>query len=578
MHDHSWATTEYATNNQLVYGDNLDVMRNMKTASVDLIYLDPPFNSDRTYNLIYKQLTGLPLPEQEQAFVDTWKLDPEKEQMIRSLPEELQKHNFDHDVIVFWKTWMNALRHTQTPLLAYLVHMTYRLLEMKRILKPTGSIFLHCDNAASHYIKVMMDNIFGARNFRNEIIWKRQSAHSDAKSKFPVVNDSILFYTNGKSAKFFPQYGPHDPDYVDKFYRFDDNDGRGRYRLGDMSAPKGGGMAAILKTTGKPRGWYEYKGYQPPATGWRYAPETMERLDREGRIAFPTLKDGSPDYTKRLALKRYLDEREGSIITNMWTDIPPLGAEGESLGYPTQKPIALLDRIIRATTEEGQVVFDPFCGCGTSVYAAHLANRKWIGCDIAVLSVRIIRDVLLKRYGLQEGEHYEVTGIPRSVDGAVELFRRDPKQFEHWAVEIVGGFASKLHTGDRGIDGRIYFEEDAKHLKHVVLSVKGGNTVTPAFVRELRGTMEREDGAEMGGLILLREPTRGMLNEAAQAGMYNYKGVDYPRLQIRTVEDLLSGRGFDTPSRIGTLEKKTQGELALVGANKTGSQARRRSL
>lgn len=560
----AWATTSHERQNELVYGDNLEVMRGMKSASVDLIYLDPPFNSDRTYNLIYKQLTGLPLPEQEEAFVDTWKLDLEKEQMIRDLPFELRKHDYDADIVQFWMTWLNALRHSQKPLLAYLVHMTYRLLEMKRILKPTGSIFLHCDNTASHYIKVMMDNIFGPSNFRNEIIWKRQSAHSDAKKKYPVVNDVILFYVNGKSAKFNPQFGTHDPSYTDKFYRFDDNDGRGRYRLGDMSAPKGGGMSAINKKTGKPNGWHMYKGYSPPATGWRYSPETMQRLDAEGRIYFPQTADGEPDLSKRLALKRYLEEQQGSIITNVWTDIAPLGAEGESLGYPTQKPIALLDRIIRSATEEGQTVFDPFCGCGTSIYAAHLSNRKWIGCDIAVLSIRIIRDVLLKRYGLIEGKNYEVRGIPRSVDGAQELFNRDPRQFEHWAVEIVGGFATKRHSGDRGIDGRIYFEE-ARNLKSMVLSVKGGANIGPGFVRDLRGTLEREDSAELGGLILLKQPTRGMVAEAAAAGMYNYRGVDYPRLQIRTVDDLLAGRGFSSPTRIATLQKRVQGELPLVG-------------
>lgn len=560
----AWTDTVQDRENELVYGDNLDVMRGMKSASVDLIYLDPPFNSDRTYNLIYKQLTGLPLPEQEEAFVDTWNLDPEKEQMIRDLPFELRKHDYDADVVNFWMTWMNALRHSQKPLLAYLVHMTYRLLEMKRILKPTGSIFLHCDNTASHYIKVMMDNIFGPQNFQNEIVWKRQSAHSDAKRKFPVVNDTILFYVNGKSAKFFPQFGEHDPSYIDKFYRFDDGDGRGRYRLGDMSAPKGGGMSAINKNTGKPNGWHIYKGFNPPATGWRYSPDTLARLDSEGRIHFPKTKTGEHDLSKRLALKRYLDEQQGSIITNVWTDIPPLGSEGESLGYPTQKPIALLDRIIRSTTEEGQTVFDPFCGCGTSIYAAHLSNRRWIGCDIAVLSVRIIRDVLAKRYGLKEGEHYSVSGIPRSVDGAQELFKRDPRQFEHWAVEIVGGFASKKHSGDRGVDGRIYYEA-GKALSSMVLSVKGGIHVNPGFVRDLRGTLEREEGAELGGLILLKNPTKGMLAECASAGMYSYNGVDYPRLQIRTVEDLLGGRGFSTPARIGTLQKKVQGELALEG-------------
>ena len=554
--------------NRLLYGDNLTIMRDMPSNSVDLIYLDPPFNSDRTYNLIYRQLTGLPLPEQEEAFVDTWTLDSEKEEMMRAMPYFLKEHGLDDETVQFWQAWTKALRHTNSRLLAYLVYMTFRLFEMKRILKPTGSIFLHCDSTASHYIKVMMDSIFDAKNFKNEIIWKRQSAHSDAKAKFPVVNDCILFYTNGKGNVFNPQYGDHDPEYVDKFYRFDDGDGRGRYRLGDMSAPKGGGMAAINKLTGKPNGWHVYKGFEPTLQGWRYSPEALASLDSEGRIHFPKMPDGALDYSKSLALKRYLNEQEGSIITNIWTDIPPLGAgtgsqKGEALGYPTQKPIALLDRIIRAGSEEGQTVFDPFCGCGTAVYAAHLANRKWIGCDIAILSIKIVQDVLSKRYGLEEKRDYEVKGVPVSVEGAQDLFQRDARQFEHWVVEVCGGFASKKHSGDRGVDGRIYFET-AEGLRSMVISVKGGK-LSPAMVRELRGTLERESGAEMAGFICLQKPTKGMFEEASAAGMFNYQGISYERLQIRTVEDLLAGRDFDTPSKVGKLHRERQGVLPLPG-------------
>ena len=564
--------------NWLLYGDNLTVMRSFPSSYVDLIYLDPPFNSDRTYNLIYRQLTGLPLPEQEDAFADQWTLDPEKEEQARRMPMILREYGSDEELVQFWSAWVNALRHSQPRLLAYLIHMTMRLLEMRRVLKPTGSIYLHCDNTASHYIKILMDGIFGAGNFRNEIIWKRQSAHSDAKLKFGSVNDSILYYAKSKAAKFNPQYGEHDTSYVDKFYRFDDHDGRGRYRLGDMSAPKGGGMSAINKTTGKPNGWHIYKGYQPPTTGWRYSPETLARLDREGRVYFPRHKDGTPDLTKRLALKRYLNEQEGSIITNVWTDIPPLSGHGggEYLGYATQKPIALLDRIIRASTDEGQVVFDPFCGCGTTIYAAHLAKRKWIGCDIAILSVRIVRDVLLKRYGLVEGQHYEVSGIPRSLEGAQDLFDRDPKQFEHWAVEMAGGFATRKHSGDKGVDGRIYFET-SEGLRNMVLSVKGGTKLSPAFVRELRGTLARDDGTEMAGFISLAPPTKGMISEAASAGMYQYLGQDYERMQLRTVEDLFEGRRFNTPSRVGVLHKERQSVLPLTGSHsKEGSQTKGR--
>lgn len=561
--------TPSARQNALYYGDNLTIMQNMNNGSVDMIYLDPPFNSQRTYNLIYKQRTGLPLPEQEDAFCDTWELDAEKEQMARNMPMVLREYGTDESLVQFWVAWIKALKEAQPRLLAYMIYMTYRLFEMRRILKPTGSIFLHCDASASHYIKVMMDSIFGPNNFRDEIVWKRQSAHSDAKTKFPVVNDSILFYAKSKQTPFYPQFGEHDPEYIDKFYRFDDHDGRGRFRLGDMSAPKGGGMSAINKKTGKPNGWYVYKGYQPPVSGWRYSPETMERLESEARIHFPTLEDGAPDYSKRLALKRYLAEQEGSIITNIWTDIPPLGGSGESLGYSTQKPIALLNRIIRASTKEGDTVFDPFCGCGTSIYAAHLANRRWIGCDIAILSIQIVRDVLLKRYGLKEGENYIISGVPQSVEGAVDLFERDPRQFQHWIVETAGGFCNKKHSGDEGVDGRIYFET-SEGLKNMVLSVKGGK-LTPAYVRELKGTFDVDSDTQLGGFICLQPPTKGMRDAAAGAGMYTYLGKDYPRIQIRTVEDLLAGHPFETPSVVQTLHKEKQGVLALEAGNKGDS-------
>jgi site-specific DNA-methyltransferase (adenine-specific) len=540
-------------NNHLYYGDNLTVMQSMPNACVDLIYLDPPFNSQRNYNLIYKKLTGLPVPEQEEAFCDAWDLDPEKEKFVRNLKEVLKNevYEVDPDVFSFWQAWMTALSHTQPRLLAYLVYMSHRLCEMKRILKPAGSIYLHCDSTASHYIKVIMDGIFGHQNFRNEIIWKRQSAHSDAKRRFADVTDTILFYSRSNLTQFKPIYGEHDPDYISKFYRFDDHDGRGPYRLGDMASPNP-----------RPNMMYEWMGFSYPAKGWRYQRSTMQKLHDEARIYYPRNQDGSLDTSKRLALKRYLNEQEGSIITNVWTDINPLHSTNtETLGYPTQKPIALLERIIQVSSNPGDVVFDPFCGCGSAIYAAHQLGRKWMGCDIAILSVQIVRDVLEKRYGLIEDEHYEISGIPLSIEGAADLFKRDTRQFQHWSVEIAGGFSSTKHSGDQGIDGRIHFQtEDG--LKNMVLSVKGGH-ITPAYVRELRGVLERERDSEMAGFICLQEPTKGMRDEAAAAGLYTYLGTDYHRLQIRTIQDLLDGRGFDTPSKVQTLNWVKQIPLPL---------------
>lgn len=473
-------------NNHLFYGDNLTIMRSMPSMSVDLIYLDPPFSSQRNYNLIYKKLTGQPVPEQEEAFCDAWEMDAEKEDMVRNMPIAFEEYGADKELIQFWQTWIQALRHTQPRLLAYLVYMSYRLFEMKRLLKPSGSLYLHCDPTASHYIKVIMDGIFGHRNFLNEIIWhyRRWPAKS---TYYQTMHDVILFYRKSTDVN-----RPFNTEYKER-------------------------AASTQKRWGNQK--------------------IKASHDDEGRRQ-PSIAENT--------------ESIGVPLDDVW-EIPIIAPSAhERLGYPTQKPIALLERIIKASSNEGDVVFDPFAGCGTAIYAAHLLGRKWIGCDIAILSVQIVRDVLYKRYGLKESEHYQINGVPLSIEGADDLFSRDPRQFQHWAVELAGGFCSMKHAGDLGVDGRIHFE--TQHgLRNMVLSVKGGK-LTPAYVRELRGVYERENDCEMGGFICLQEPTKGMISEAAAAGIYNYRGTDYHRLQVRTVEDLLAGRGFDTPSQVQTLD------------------------
>lgn len=537
--------------NRLFYGDNLTIMRNMPSNCVDLIYLDPPFNSQRSYNLIYHQLTGLPLPEQEEAFCDAWEMDPEKEEMVRRMPMVLREYGADEGLVTFWDAWIKALRNTQPHLLAYLVYMSFRLYEMRRILKPTGSIFLHCDQTASYYIKIIMDAVFNHTNYRNEIVWKRvgtvKGNFGQGAKAFGRNTDMILFYSKTDKHKFNPVFTEYTEDYLSTFYKYVDASGR-RYRLISMIGPGG-------EAKGNPR--YEVLGV---TKYWRYSKQRMQKLIDEGMVV--QTKPGAVPQRKQ-----FLDEGKGVALQNLWDDIPSLSATSpERLGYPTQKPIALLDRIIRIATDEGDVVFDPFCGCGTSIYAAHLSNRHWIGCDIAILSVGIVRDVLLKRYGLREGADYEVSGVPLTVEGAQDLFDRDPRQFEHWVVEMAGGFASKKHSGDLGIDGRIYYETK-DGLRNMVISVKGGK-LSPAYVRELRGVVEREAATEIGGFICLQEPTKGMIQEASAAGMYNYLGVSYPRLQIRTVGELLDGRAFDTPSKVQTLAWERQGVLPLQGPNK----------
>ena len=531
--------------NHLYYGDNLTIMKNIPSGSVDLIYLDPPFNSQRNYNLIYQRVTGHPVPEQEEAFCDAWEMDPEKEEMVRRMPIVFRDYGADEGLIRFWQAWIGALRDTQPRLLAYLVYMSYRLFEMRRILNINGSLYLHCDPTASHYIKVIMDGIFGHGNFRNEIVWQRTGAHSSAM-RYGPIHDILLYYTKGGEYCWNPTYRAQE-EYIAKRYTHVDGQGRRFYPVSLLAAGTRDG------SSGKP-----WRGIDVTSRGnhWRYTVEHLEESDAAGDIYWPPRG-------KMPRLKMYAEHAKGSLLQDIWRDVPPINSQAsERLGYPTQKPIALLRRIIEASSNPGDVVFDPFCGCGTAIYAAHLTGRRWLGCDIAILSVKLARDVLFKRYGLKEGEHYQVSGVPLSVEGAQDLFDRDPRQFQHWSVELAGGFATAKFSGDRGVDGRIYFETK-DGLKSMILSVKGGRTLTPAFVRDLRGTMENETDATMGGFICLGQPTKGMRESEAQAGMWSYLGKDYQQLQIRTIEDLLEGRGFDTPSRVGTLDWTKQVPLPI---------------
>lgn len=533
--------------NRLLYGDNLTIMNDMPNGMVDLIYLDPPFKSERTYNLIYRQLTGAPLPEQEEAFCDAWELDPEKDQLAREMPGMLRTNGVDEAIIVFWQAWIDALRTSQPKLLAYLVYMTYRLVAMRRILKPSGSLFLHCDPAAAHYIKVILDGVFGHENFRSEIIWKRTSAHSSAK-RFGPVHDTIFFYSKSSRYTWNDQFQPYDETYVANFYTHKDADGR-QWRRSDLT-----GAGTRNGETGKP-----WRGIDVTAKGrhWAYPPDVLEVMAEDGKIHFPAKVGGMP------MLKRYLDEQKGNPLQDVWTDISPIhNMSQDRLGYPTQKPVQLLDRIIRAASKPGDLVFDPFAGCGTTIYAAHQAGRQWIGCDIAILSVRIVRDVLLKKYGLLEGEHYQVGGVPLTAEGAIDLFQRDPRQFQHWVVELAGGFPSTKHSNDRGVDGAIWFDLNGQY-RRMVISVKGGK-LKPDFTRELTGVLAREKDADLAGLITLQgSPTPGMLKDVADAGMFRHLGTSYPRIQIRSAADLLAGNPFTTPSRVSTLGWEKQGMLAL---------------
>ena len=543
--------------NRLYYGDCLAVMEEMPPESVDLIYLDPPFNSSRDYNAIYTDETGRPLPTQVEAFCDTWILDEDRERAIRRMPILMREAGIDDEVAEFWRLWVKALRKTNPRMLAYLSYMVQRLLPMRGLLKPTGSIYLHCDPTASHYIKIMMDAIFGHENFRNEITWQRTESHNTA-DRYGNIADILLYYAKSGRAIWNPQYQDYGEAQLSRF-RHMDNDGR-RYKLENLTAPRPN------STSGK----FNWRGTLPgPTRGWGYNIEQLEAWWHEGRIR--TKADGSP---RTDGLKVYLDETQGKPLQNIWTDISRIpNTSAERMGYATQKPLALLERVIMASSEPGDLVFDPFCGCATTIEAAHRLGRRWIGIDIAIHAIKRVAKVRLQeRLRLVEGADFEIKGMPRDMEGARDLWERDKYHFQKWAVEQVDGFVTARKSGDGGIDGRLYFampQEDAWErdpLRSMVIEVKGGTNVGIGVVRNLRGILEREE-ADMAGLIVLDEPGEkkraSFGREMASAGDLQVHGTTYPRMQLLTVAEILEGRRFMTPSAVGRGSR--QQPLALEG-------------
>jgi len=424
-------------------------------------------------------------------------------------------------------------------MMAYLVMMAARLVELHRVLKPTGSLYLHCDPTASHYLKLTLDTIFGAQNFRNEIVWKRFNFHADAK-RFGRVTDRILFYSKGDEFVFDQLKVPFSEDYTESKFTHVDEDGR-RYRLDNLNPPGGRGPV------------YEFHGV---TKAWRFTKANMLKLEAEGRI-----------YTgsKNAQVKRYLDELEGQAVHELWDDISPINPQAiERLGYPTQKPLALLERIIAASSNEGDIVLDPFCGCGTAVAAAQKLNRKWIGIDVTHLSIALQKHRLKDMFDLKPGKDYQVIGEPEDVGSAEQLARDSRYQFQWWALSLVqarplgGAEGSKQGKkgSDKGIDGVITFIDDPKEKpKRMLVQVKSGH-VKSGDVRDLRGTVEREDAA-MGAFITLEEPTSEMKKEAVTAGFYHspLTKKDYPRIQILTVAELLNEGDVKMPTVRATFKQ-----------------------
>jgi adenine specific DNA methylase Mod len=509
--------------NKLYYGDNLTVLRNeIQRESVDLIYLDPPFNSQSNYNVLFKSPAGEQSHAQIEAFEDTWHWGEEAE---RAFDEVVHSWNTDAAEL------LRALRAflKENDMMAYLSMMAVRLLELHRVLKPTGSIYLHCDPTASHYLKLLMDAIFGVGNYRSEITWKRTTAHSDAKQGrkgFGNVSDIILYYSRSDEFIFNAQFLPYDLKYLDSKYPYVDGEGR-RYGLWDMSGP--GGSAK-----GNPE--YEVMGV---TRYWRYSRAKMDDLIAEGRVVQP-----SPGAVPRY--KRYLSEMPGVPVQNLWDDIFPINSQAqERLGYPTQKPQALLERIISASSNEGDIVLDPFCGCGTTIHAAQKLKREWVGIDITHLAISLIEKRLKDAF---PGIQYEVHGTPKDMEGARALAAADKYQFQWWAVSLVDAvpFGGKKKGADSGIDGLIYFKPEGKTTEKAIVSVKGGENVNVAMVRDLAHVVDREK-ARIGIFITLAEPTAPMRTEAVKAGYFETVYGKYPKLQILTIAELFEGKQPNIP-------------------------------
>jgi DNA modification methylase len=526
--------------NRLYFGDNLQILRDeIKDEVVDLIYLDPPFNSSATYNVLFKSPKGQKSGAQIAAFEDTWHWG---EQAEREFSELLHGKNTDVAEM------MQALRKFlgENDMMAYLTMMANRLVELQRVLKPNGSLYLHCDPTASHYLKIVLDGVFGAENYRNEVTWKRTTAHSSAK-RYAPIHDTIFYYSKGDNPVWNEPRSSYTDEYLDRYYKYDDGDGRLYWRA-DIT-----GAGIRTGDSGKPwrerdptainRHWALPQAVMADLAGVSEAKamtaqEKLDLLDKHGLIYWPK-GDGMPQY------KRFRDQLRGVSVGDIWDDIDRINPVGsERLGYPTQKPLALLERIIAASSNEGNVVLDPFCGCGTAVHAAHKLKREWIGIDITHLAIALIEKRLRDAF---PGLKFEVHGTPKDLEGARDMAaRKQFYEFQYWACSLVNAqpYQHKKKGADSGIDGLIYFQDDLEHMdkalpKKIIVSVKGGENVSVQMVRDLRGVLEREKAA-IGLFVTLADPTKPMREEAVKAGYYTSpSGANFPKLQVLSVKGLL---------------------------------------
>lgn len=539
--------------NALYYGDNLEILRaHIANESVDLIYLDPPFNSQATYNILFRAPTGEQSQAQIEAFEDTWHWNAAAEQ---AFDEVMRSGNTDAAEM------LRAMRSflKENDVMAYLAMMSVRLLELHRVLKPTGCLYLHCDPTAGHYLKILLDAVFRPENFRSEIIWRRSSSHNSTTRQFGPVHDILLCFARTDAHRLRPVFTPHIRGPIERKFRFKDN--KGRYRLNEIMGP-----GRRMGDSGQP-----WRGYDPSLKGRHWAvPEALRAvLDNEG-LGLTTQRQlealyamgeivispsGRPEYKQRMTQGVALQDiwafqpgTEGCLVDTdaaIDEDVRWLGSDVERLGYPTQKPLGLLERIIRSSSDPGQTILDPFCGCGTAVHAAQKLGRQWLGIDITHLAISLIEKRLNDAFPRIT---YEVHGTPKDMDGARALASADKYQFQWWAVSLVNAvpYGGKKRGADTGIDGHIYFKPDGKATEKAIVSVKGGGNVSVPMIRDLGHVIEREN-AKVGVFITLAEPTVPMRTEAIKAGFYETEYGKFPKIQILTIAELFAGNKPQLP-------------------------------
>ncbi|HVZ64043.1 MAG TPA: DNA methyltransferase [Lacunisphaera sp.] len=523
--------------NQLYYGDNLPILREqVATESVDLVYLDPPFNSNTTYNVLFKAPSGEASRAQIEAFDDSWHWNERAEeaywQVLKGPSSDASR------MLDAMRTFLG-----ENDMMAYLSMMAVRLIELHRVLKTTGSLYLHCDPTASHYLKILLDAIFGKDCLRNEIVWRRSHPKGHAFTRFATSHDVILYYAKDqKHVVWHPIYTPHDPHTVEQQYSLKDETGR-RYQLTSLLNPN----------SDRPNLTYEFLGVTKV---WRWTKERMQEAYERGEIVVPRGGAGIPRY------KRFLDEQEGIPVGDFWDDIE-IAAGQERLGYPTQKPIALLERIISASSSEGDIVLDPFCGCGTTVHAAQKLGRQWIGIDITHLAISLIERRLREAF---PGVQFVTHGVPKDVAGAHELAEHDKHEFQKWAITLIPDaqpWKGGRKGADTGIDGIVYLRIGKSQSHRAIIEVKGGEHVGVDVVHKLKSVVEREK-AFVGLLITLNKPSPQAEKEALSAG---YEELDmgtgsarFRKIQILTIEELMNGARANLPIIDNTAFRKARRE------------------